>query len=702
MSFDGLGLSPELLRAVSDEGYTEPTPVQAAAIPVILEAATSSPARRPGPARRPRSCCRSSRPSTPPGVTAAPPATRSASSSSFRRASCAPGRGERPDLRQAPPDPLDDGLRRRRLRPPGLEAPRGPRDRGRDPRPAARPRQPAHDRPVAGRGPHPRRGRPPPRHGLHPRHPQDHRPAPAPAAEPAVLGDLLGRRPAARRRPAPRSGARIQVTPRNTTAELIDQLVIPVDRERKRDLLRELVALGRVKQALVFTRTKHGANRLAEKLGKDGIKAAAIHGNKSQNQRVKALDDFKAGRVDDPRRDRRRRARPRHRAAPARHQLRAADGPRGLRPPHRPHRPRRRRRPGDLARVRRREAAPPGDPAAPPARDPAGDDRGLRARPVDPARADPAPLHARPSAPSRPLAVAPQAAAVAGAVGDPARAVRAPRAPTAPAPHATRRRSRGARRATSLDPPARPPIRTAARAAATAVAAAAARAPAPRARASGTATARRRAHDREPAAVTPVVRRRVARQAGSTAARVTARANRRIAAAIRPTGTAAGSTPSREPSRASASAASARQSRGAGASRPRASHRARDPVPVPFRRVIRGVTAASARRAGDPWRCSPGAPSAARRAADPWTCHRSVAGRASRRFDKRQPAGAILGTDDEARRSSNRFAAAVELVEMLGQALARLLGGGVEARQLEHAPVLMIGSRTSSRWTRRS
>ncbi|MEO5964871.1 MAG: DEAD/DEAH box helicase [Candidatus Limnocylindrales bacterium] len=92
--------------------------------------------------------------------------------------------------------------------------------------------------------------------------------------------------------------ARIQVTPRNTTAELIDQLVIPVDRERKRDLVRELVALGRVKQALVFTRTKHGANRLAEQLAKDGIRAAAIHGNKSQNQRVKALEDFKAGRVD--------------------------------------------------------------------------------------------------------------------------------------------------------------------------------------------------------------------------------------------------------------------------------------------------------------------------------------------------------------------------------------------------------------------
>ena len=92
--------------------------------------------------------------------------------------------------------------------------------------------------------------------------------------------------------------AYVQVAPRNVTVDLIDQLVIPVDRERKRDVLRELVALGRVRQALVFTRTKHGANRLAEQLRKDGIEAAAIHGNRSQSQRVKALDDFKAGRAD--------------------------------------------------------------------------------------------------------------------------------------------------------------------------------------------------------------------------------------------------------------------------------------------------------------------------------------------------------------------------------------------------------------------
>ncbi|MHB8959601.1 MAG: DEAD/DEAH box helicase [Candidatus Limnocylindrales bacterium] len=93
------------------------------------------------------------------------------------------------------------------------------------------------------------------------------------------------------------SPATVDVAPRNTAAELVDQLVIPVDRERKRELLAHLVKSGRISQALVFTRTKHGANRLAEQLGRDGIGAAAIHGNKSQGQRIRALDDFKSGRV---------------------------------------------------------------------------------------------------------------------------------------------------------------------------------------------------------------------------------------------------------------------------------------------------------------------------------------------------------------------------------------------------------------------
>ncbi|MBA4170998.1 MAG: DEAD/DEAH box helicase [Chloroflexi bacterium] len=91
--------------------------------------------------------------------------------------------------------------------------------------------------------------------------------------------------------------ASVQVTPENTAVELVEQVVHPVDRERKRDLLTHLVRTRVIDQALVFTRTKHGANRLAEQLNKDGIAASAIHGNKSQSQRVRALTDFKDGRI---------------------------------------------------------------------------------------------------------------------------------------------------------------------------------------------------------------------------------------------------------------------------------------------------------------------------------------------------------------------------------------------------------------------
>jgi len=90
--------------------------------------------------------------------------------------------------------------------------------------------------------------------------------------------------------------ASVQVSPRNKATDLVTQVVHPVDRERKRELLSHLIRTGRIDQALVFTRTKHGANRLATQLEHDGIHATAIHGNKSQPQRVRALADFKAGR----------------------------------------------------------------------------------------------------------------------------------------------------------------------------------------------------------------------------------------------------------------------------------------------------------------------------------------------------------------------------------------------------------------------
>ncbi len=87
----------------------------------------------------------------------------------------------------------------------------------------------------------------------------------------------------------------IEVARHNIAAELVSQVVHPVDRARKRELLAHLIHSQGWKQVLVFTRTKHGASRLAEQLEKDGISATAIHGNKSQGARTKALADFKRG-----------------------------------------------------------------------------------------------------------------------------------------------------------------------------------------------------------------------------------------------------------------------------------------------------------------------------------------------------------------------------------------------------------------------
>jgi ATP-dependent RNA helicase RhlE len=85
----------------------------------------------------------------------------------------------------------------------------------------------------------------------------------------------------------------VEVARRNAPAEAVSQAVYHVDRERKRDLLIRLIDDHRWHQVLVFTRTKHGADALSERLGKAGIRSAALHGNKSQNQRQRALDDFK-------------------------------------------------------------------------------------------------------------------------------------------------------------------------------------------------------------------------------------------------------------------------------------------------------------------------------------------------------------------------------------------------------------------------
>ena len=90
---------------------------------------------------------------------------------------------------------------------------------------------------------------------------------------------------------------RVTVTPVSSTVELIEQRVLFVDTQQKRAALVAFLGDASVKKVLVFTRTKHGANRVAEQLGKSGIVAEAIHGNKSQSARQRALEGFRAGKV---------------------------------------------------------------------------------------------------------------------------------------------------------------------------------------------------------------------------------------------------------------------------------------------------------------------------------------------------------------------------------------------------------------------
>jgi ATP-dependent RNA helicase RhlE len=94
-----------------------------------------------------------------------------------------------------------------------------------------------------------------------------------------------------------RDPATVEVARRNEVAALVTHVVHPVAKERKRELLRDLIVAGDWRQVLVFTRMKYMANRLAEQLQKDGITAAAIHGNKSQGARTRALAAFKDGAV---------------------------------------------------------------------------------------------------------------------------------------------------------------------------------------------------------------------------------------------------------------------------------------------------------------------------------------------------------------------------------------------------------------------
>ena len=91
--------------------------------------------------------------------------------------------------------------------------------------------------------------------------------------------------------------ALVEIGRRNDAVESVEQLIHPVDKNRKRELLSRLIGANSWRQVLIFGRTKRGANRLAKQLNDDGITATAIHGNKSQSARIAALSDFKSGKV---------------------------------------------------------------------------------------------------------------------------------------------------------------------------------------------------------------------------------------------------------------------------------------------------------------------------------------------------------------------------------------------------------------------
>ena len=312
VSFADLGLAEPLLRALDAAKYTVPTPIQAhhsppAAGPRLLGCAQTGTGKTAAFALPILQ-----RLAAPPRARAAP-GPRALVLTPTRELAAQIGRqlrhlrrglglrlgivfggvGQRPPDRGAPP-------RRRHPR----------RHAGPPARPdGAGPRQARQCRVLRAR-----RGRPHARHGLHPRRPPHHRGAAAAAPDPAVLGHhAAATSPSWLSEILNESRARSTSRRRASTAETIDQRVLLRRTRRQARAAERPAARSDDERVLVFTRTKHGANRVAEAAGADRRRAEAIHGNKSQSARQRALDDVQARQRPRAGRDRHRRARHRRR-----------------------------------------------------------------------------------------------------------------------------------------------------------------------------------------------------------------------------------------------------------------------------------------------------------------------------------------------------------------------------------------------------
>ena len=299
-SFAELGLRPELLRAVEEAGYTTPTPIQMQAIPVILAGKDVMGGAQTGTGKTAGFALPILQKLAPMANTNHSPArhpvraliltpTRELAvqvEESFRTY------GKYTNLRST----VVYGGVDIKLQLPIVRG--GVEILVATPGQVARPHRAQERVPGTGRDLRAGRGRPDARHGLHPGHQADHgalaRDGEAP--EPAVLGDVLRRNQEARRPVAECAAAdrsrQAQHGGRNRSAKRLQGAA-----EAKRALLEHLVRSRNLNQVLCFMRTKHGASRLARQLEKDGLVTDAIHGDKSQQTRMEALEAFKEGKL---------------------------------------------------------------------------------------------------------------------------------------------------------------------------------------------------------------------------------------------------------------------------------------------------------------------------------------------------------------------------------------------------------------------